>query len=89
MAVKLLTAPAINSSSILVFKLLNVWAFKFSYIWHGSMRTKRPDARIFHRSKIRPVPLERSHNQHSEKSTSAAVFPEIKVCPDKIDLRTL
>ena len=84
MAVKLLTAAAINSSSILMFKFLNASAFKFSYIWH--MRTKRPDARIFHRSKTRPVPFERSHNQHSEKSISAAVFPEIKVCPHKINL---
>ena len=89
MAVKLLTAAAINSSSILMFKFLNASAFKFSYIWHASMRTKRPDARIFHRSKTRPVPFERSHNQHSEKSISAAVFPEIKVCPHKINLQTL
>ena len=31
----------------------------------------------------------KNYNQHSEKSISVAVYPEIKVCPHKIDLQTL
>ena len=68
-AVKLLTAPAKNSTSILTFKFLNAWAFKFSYVWRGSMWTKRLNARIFHWSKIRPVPRERSLRELTEQSS--------------------
>ena len=68
-AVKLLTAPAKNSASIFTFKFLNAWAFKFSYVWRGSMWTKRLNAWIFHWSKIRPVPRERSLRELTEQSS--------------------
>ena len=69
-----------------IFERFGVQIFVHLAWFHENETPRRMN---FHRSKTRPVSFERSHNQHSEKSISVAVFPEIKVCPHKIDLQTL
>ena len=46
-----------NSSSILVCKILNAWASESSYVWRGSMWTKRLNARISHSRKFVRCPV--------------------------------